>query len=497
MGKLKESVSFGDEEERIIRYLIELDCAENPAIYFLKQRYQSIVDKLDECHKTYAQRIVIENVQENNEDAIHSQRKFVKKLCQTFNHYIPSFWKLSKSIIDSKFTESTMQSNDGKDEDSRRDRSGTEIRRRHRKRTVDTQNERIVKRLFNDITGKFVNYIYLAINPMDTKQKHRRKSHLYYIESSKDTVRLLLAAYSEIKAMKISMEYIFGIDRLISKIVKSFLHFLFERSLKYILNSLSVEKWKPHRDIPGVTTTPLIFSDEIAKNMQIVVDIGIKTIYDADDIYNAHLLENAVNDEEQSGDDQDQFEDDDYIPFKDDRSLTPSNVSKLSDEDRFGVNGVNERMDVDDSMVHEDGTQQQYEVNSQWLVPLIGAYFIDSHKIFADCLHELVFASSKEDKSKREEEAVNNNKAPGNKKIAILSNYSDKSSDKKLLYILGNTIYTKETILEKIWTKYIKKSGIIGLEFISILETPKNDLIELYTTLEQVFSLQNDANLDP
>merc|ERR1712130_781378 len=138
---------------------------------------------------------------------------------------------------------------------------------------------------------------------------------------------------------------------------------------------------------------------------------------------------------------------------------------------------------MDETMVEEEEMAQQYEVNSQWLVPLIGAYFIDSHKMFADCLHELVFASSKEERSKREEEAL---QSRGNKKIAILSNYSDKSSDKKLLYILGNTIYTKETILEKVWTKFIKRSGIIGIEFISILETPKNDLIELYTTLEQL-----------
>merc|ERR1719361_1193754 len=209
------------------------------------------------------------------------------------------------------------------------------------------------------VTGKFINYVYLAINPMDSKEKHKRKSHLYYTESS-NTVRLLLAAYSEIKSMKISMEYMFGIDRLMSQIVKSFLHFLFERSLKYILNTLSVEKWKPHRDIPGVTTTPLIFSDEIAKNLQIVVDIGIKTVYDADDLYNKHLLETAAsgNDDEKSGDEHDEFEDDGYIPFKDDRSITPSNVSKLSDDDQYGANGHNERMDIDDSMIQDDAVHQ-------------------------------------------------------------------------------------------------------------------------------------------
>merc|ERR1711920_1116641 len=73
-----------------------------------------------------------------------------------------------------------------------------------------------------------------------------------------------------------------------------------------------------------------------------------------------------------------------------------------------------------------------------------------------------------------------------NKKINILSNYTDKSSDKKLLYVLGNTIYTKETILEKVWTKYIKKSGIVGIEYISILETSKHELIDLYNSLEQM-----------
>merc|ERR1712157_556463 len=113
------------------------------------------------------------------------------------------------------------------------------------------------------------------------------------------------------------------------------------------------------------------------------------------------------------------------------------------------------------------------------LVPLIGAYFIESHKIFADCLHELAFPKA----HKSSNDKHNND---GNKKINILSNYTDKSSDKKLLYVLGNTIYTKETILEKIWTKFIKKSGIIGIEYISILETSKHELIDLYNSLEQM-----------
>merc|ERR1712228_1130680 len=59
-------------------------------------------------------------------------------------------------------------------------------------------------------------------------------------------------------------------------------------------NNLSIEKWKPHRDIPGVTTTPLIFSDEIAKNFQIIIDIGIKVIYDADDEY-INNKQNSIN----------------------------------------------------------------------------------------------------------------------------------------------------------------------------------------------------------
>merc|ERR1711971_729506 len=46
LDKLKESDTFGDEQERIIFYLIELDCEKDPAIYFLRQRHRHIVTKL-------------------------------------------------------------------------------------------------------------------------------------------------------------------------------------------------------------------------------------------------------------------------------------------------------------------------------------------------------------------------------------------------------------------------------------------------------------------
>ena len=266
----------------------------------------------------------------------------------------------------------------------------------------------------------------------------------------------------------------YGIDHLISQIVESFLNNLFEKSLRFILNNLSVEKWKAHRDIPGVTTTPLIFSDEISKNFQIIIDIGIKVIYDADDEYINNKQNNMNYDDDLDNDDKYQSEDEDdaYIPFKDDRSITDSKVSNLSDPN----NDVDVLMDDNKS---ESDEKYEYTLNALWLVPLIGSYFIESHKIFADCLHELAFPKSIRSQDDKQD-------SDSNKKINILSNYTDKSSDKKLLYVLGNTIYTKETILEKVWTKFIKKSGIIGIEYISILETSKHELIDLYNSLEQM-----------
>ena len=489
LNKLSQSDIFGDEQERIIFYLIQLDCKQNPAIYFLNQRYSNIIIKLDNIYKKYG------NNNNNNND-IQQQKKFIKKICQIFNHYIPSFWKLSKAILDSKFTKTDKEKEED-DDDENNDIINNQNKPK-RKKTIDIQNEKIVKQRFKEITNKFVNYIEFALN---LNHKNKKYSHLYYIDSAKETLRLLLSAYCDIKLIGILPNYLYNIDNLISKIIKKFLNILFEKSLKYILNTLSNEKWKPHRDIPGVTMTPLLFNDEISKNLQIVIDIGIKILYDSDDQYLNNLNDNNDNnnnnnnnnnDYDDDNDDDDDDDIDEYIPFQDDIiSNPPSNVSKLSEnEQKHEENDIN-----------KEEEEENYQLNALWLVPLIGSYFVESHKIFSDCLHELVYPSSfdqKNDGNDDNNNDINNNNNNNNNdinndndndnknKINILSNYSDKSSDKKLLYILGNTIYTKETILEKVWTKFIKKSGIIGHEYISILEISKNNLIDLYNSLEQM-----------
>mmetsp|Transcript_53896 Transcript_53896/g.86249 ORF Transcript_53896/g.86249 Transcript_53896/m.86249 type:complete len:1164 (+) Transcript_53896:497-3988(+) len=480
LAKLKQSDTFGDEQERIISYLIELDCDENPAIYFLQQRHENIMQKLHEVYtKQYKTFSVL------NDDALHQQRKFVKKLCQIFNHYIPSFWKLSKSIIESKFDKQKQKELQDRQQEKEffglihpRDQQRKPAKAAANKISIDYQNEKTVKRLFHEITQRFVHYIEMALN-LHEISKNKKNSHLYYTEFAKDTLRLLLSAYSEMKSIKIVANYVFNIDKLMAKCVQSFLNMLFANSLKYTSSSLSQEKWSPHRDIPGVTTTPLLFMEEISKNLQIVLDLGIKILYDADDQYLTHLQTHTTQhndahlDDDRYPEDADEDEADAYIPFQDDISNPPSEASKLSERN----NGAQSLL-----------SEVEYELNALWLVPLIASYFIESHKIFADCLHELVYPSaSSASAADNSQSAVAKKAEHGNSnKINILSNYREKSSDKKLLYILGNTIYTKETILEKIWAKFIKKSGIVGIEYISTLETAKNDVISLYNSLEQM-----------
>merc|ERR1712176_456598 len=127
-----------------------------------------------------------------------------------------------------------------------------------KKKTMDYHHEKIVKQLFSEITTKFIKYMEEVIVPNPSKED-KKYSHLYNTHSAKDTLKFLLTTYSEIKSIKINESFLFGIDHLISQIVESFLNYMFEQSLQFILNNLCVEKWNPHRDIPGVTTTPLIF----------------------------------------------------------------------------------------------------------------------------------------------------------------------------------------------------------------------------------------------
>ncbi|ETO24293.1 component of the exocyst complex [Reticulomyxa filosa] len=570
LDQLKQSDTFGEEQDRIIHYLMELDSKDDPALYCL----MNTTTKFPKCWNNACK--IIKTLSEPQK--IHEE-KWLKKCVKFLQRICHHFGSLEKRLLMADFEKFFFFFVNRQKFESSLNRHFYFINKNYdvgRNSSLKRRNNRQVEELFNGLAAQFCEHIKAAFDEMlASKPTHGSNyrpnrvgsmanllappsDHARLNEIVKDNVTYLLNSYRALKSVRVpqvysvlcfliivliisllnfnvrcSFKYLRQIDELMASITREYLHKLFQSTLQEVNNLQENEKWIPHKDIPVITSLPFDFEKIIDSTLTTVENIGVDILYDVDDQY---------RDKDEDGDE----EEEEFVSFDpfcnnvcvsfffltfdksgDDRRYSPT-PEKYQGSD---LDDYQKHSDDQDSAKHKGATQKsekkhipqksdfahkhEYQFNSKWLVPQIGCFFVESLKIFADVLHYFVFLSLEHESSMSQAKTGNqeepdlpwylahilfsikyklkcvykviiNKQKPRSDSSLNNEMNSSESNDRKLLIVLSNSMYTKDIVLERLWSRLLRNGRILAEEYQQIVELEKEPVNDLYLTLEEI-----------
>uniref|UniRef100_A0A6A7G522 Exocyst complex component 2 n=1 Tax=Hirondellea gigas TaxID=1518452 RepID=A0A6A7G522_9CRUS len=305
MKKLEDPRASYDEQEKIIGYLVALDCEDDPMWYYVNRQHEWTLAQLDRCNEDHQQelarcrddhqqRVIAMNLRDRSsrpdseifagstKSVIdHSKKKLVKHLSAVLTRDLPNFYRFSQEISTGKFVVS--------------DASGAQS---EPKVLVDH-----IKKLITEIQTTYSTSIRQAIIPVSMSEDSSSGSS-QIVDSAEgkspvdpnpvppsssqefgkvplfmlDNVKCILRCYGVLKKLKMPKGQLDVLRSLAEDATRYYFTQIWKKCL-WQLSSLHLkEKWIQPQEYIGITTLPIIFRDIVEKAFSTIEEIPVFVI---------------------------------------------------------------------------------------------------------------------------------------------------------------------------------------------------------------------------
>eukprot|EP01083_Nonionella_stella_P058598 153450_1 len=302
LKKLEDPWKPYEEQEKIIGFLVDLDCEEDPTQYYLNRQFEWTLKQLDLCHEEHETRMISVKLRHGVEfdgkigggnqskspptaEAAssmsslfdHSKKKLIAQLSAVLIENIPDFWRLSQEISSGKFAKLINVS-----------------RQKNREALVVSIGELIRK-----IQQKYSDIVHLALIPTDSevqrllrsvyagktdadsegKDKRKSKEDVGQIPLfMQDNVKCILQCYRVLRDMKMTKGCLSILRQTADRITHYFVVQVWLKCLLRLGPLHMRERWAMHREVSGVTNLPFMFKDLVEKAIRTLAEVPVGVI---------------------------------------------------------------------------------------------------------------------------------------------------------------------------------------------------------------------------